>query len=149
MEFSVNRIAEYADKCDAALNHNYTRVRVEDQLGKQLVNWSVYKAFEEKDMLLLITAEDGDELAGFAMYVLYIHPHHPYAHLGQCQFLIVQPKYRGKGLGRLLVEHAEIELKRRGCSHMTHNRRMAYDVDPLFPKIGFDKFEETYVKELK
>jgi GNAT superfamily N-acetyltransferase len=148
MMISMNRVEDFAEQLDRTLNHNYTRKRVEDQLGLQRVNWDFYKQSEANGMVLLLTAMHEDELVGFALYFVYVHPHHPEAKLGQCQFLIVVPKFRGQHLGRLLVEHAMPELKRRGCSHIIHNRRMAYDVVPLFTKIGFEKLEESYVKEL-
>jgi GNAT superfamily N-acetyltransferase len=148
VKINVGKIAELADKCDATLNHNYTRVRVEDQLGLQRVNWQVYKTFEENGLLLLLTAMDEDELAGFALYVMCVHPNHPEAKIGYCQFLIVAPAWRGKGLGRTLIESAMAELRRHGCTHIIHNRRMVYDIVPLFTKLGFEKFEESYIKEL-
>ena len=148
MELRVDTIEDFAEQCDRCLNHNYTRVRVEDIVGRQKVNWDTYKKFEQAGAILLVTATHDDELVGFALYVTYVHPHHPDAVLGQCQFLIVQPKMRGHGLGKALVEYAMPKLKERGCTHILHGRRMVYDVEPLFPKIGFTKFEETYVKEL-
>ena len=148
MEVSTNKLSDYALLCDATLNHNYTRVRVEDKLGRQEVNWNLYKRLEQDGNILLITAIDDKQLIGFAMYVTYVHPHHPDGKLGHCMFLIVPPQHRGKGLGKALVEYAMPQLKARGCTHILHNRRMAYDVVPLFPKLGFEKIEESYVKEL-
>lgn len=148
MELCANSITEWADRCDRTLNHNYTRKRVEDTLGRQAVNWQSYVDFEKQNMLLLVTACEGDELAGFVLYLLYVHPHHPDAHIAHCTFLIVSPGHRGKGLGRKLIEYAVPILRDRKCTHIMHGRRMVYDVEPLFPKLGFVKFEESYVMEI-
>jgi len=148
MEIAISRVEDFAERLDRTLNHNYTRKRVEDKIGLQRVNWDFYKQSEANGMILLMTAIHEDELVGFALYFMYVHPHHPEAKLGQAQFLIVTPKFRGQHLGRLLVQSAMPELKKRGCTHIVHNRRMAYDVEPLFPKIGFEKLEESYVREL-
>lgn len=149
MLIDVNLLTEYAGRCDRCLNHDYKRVRVEDQIGRQDVNWEVYKRFEAEGATLLMTADDHGRLAGFVLYILYVHPNHPDAHLGHCQFLIVHPDYRGKGLGKTLIEAAEVELKKRNCTHVIHGRRMVYDIVPLFTKLGFEKFEESYIKEIK
>jgi GNAT superfamily N-acetyltransferase len=145
----VGKLTEMYEQLDECLNHGYTRERVEDQLGLQQVNWGGYEAFDKTNMVLLMTAKDDGKLAGFAMYIMYVHPNHPRAFIGHCQFLIVPPAYRGKGLGRKLIECAMSELKQRGCTHIIHGRRMVYDVEPLFTKLGFDKFEESYIKEIK
>lgn len=98
---------------------------------------------------MLVTALDEEKLAGFILYTVFVHPHHPDSMLGLCSFLIVDPRYRGQKLATRMIEYAMGELKRRGCTHIMHNRRMVYDVKPLFPKLGFDLFEESYIKELK
>ena len=149
MKLAVNLLNDYAAQCDRTLNHNYKRKRVADQLGRQDVNWDFYMQMEKFGNAMLVTAIDGQALVGFALYVIYVHPHHPDSKVGVASFLIVAPQYRGHGLGKTIVEFAMPELKKRGCTHIMHNRRMVYDVAPLFPKLGFEKIEETYVKELK
>jgi GNAT superfamily N-acetyltransferase len=149
MIICIDRVEDIADRLDDTLNHYGARKRVEDIVGRQKVDWEFYKSLEAKGMTLLLTANDASKLAGFALYVTSVHHHHPDALIGFCQFLIVTPTYRSQGLGKRLVSFAEIELKRRDCTHIIHGRRMVYDVEPLFPKLGFVKFEETFVKELK
>lgn len=149
MRLDVNLISDYAEQCDRCLNHDYKRVRVEDQMGLQRVNWDFYKSLEEIGGAMLVTAIDGQALVGFDLYTTFVHPHHPNSKLGLCSFLIVHPNYRGQKLGSRMIEFAMPQLKKRGCTHIMHNRRMVYDVAPLFPKLGFEKIEETYVKELK
>lgn len=143
----IDYIEDVADALENCLNQDGKRERVGDILGKQQVDWEFYKQMEKHGKTLLLTSW-GDGLEGFALYVFYAHPHHPDALLGQCMFLIVRPEFRGKGIGRSLVRCAMVELKKKNCTHIVHNRRMAYDVGPLFAKIGFTKVEEMYVKEL-
>jgi GNAT superfamily N-acetyltransferase len=149
MIIGIDKVADVADKLDDCLNHYGTRDRVDDQIGLQRVKWSTYEQLEKEGIILLLTANDEGKLAGFALYIVYVHPNHPDAKIGHCQFLIVPPTYRRHGLGRRLIECAETELKKQHCTHIMHGRRMVYDVEPLFPKLGFEKFEESYIKELK
>lgn len=149
MDISVVRLADYVDRCAALLRGEYNRLRNPDALGESVVNWDIYRAFDDKDMLLLVVAEEDGKLAGFSLYVMYVHPHHPDKYLAQCQILAVEPEHRHKHVASTLIEHAELVLKKLTCTHMLHNARMAYYVSPLFPKLGFTKLEENYVKELK
>jgi GNAT superfamily N-acetyltransferase len=149
MEIAFGKVEDLAEQLDKALNHYGKRVRVEDKIGPQNVDWEVYKRFEREGAITLFTAFDDDKrLVGFAMYIVYTHPNHPAARIGHCQFLIVIPEFRGHGLGKMLVEIAMMKLKEQGCTHIIHGRRMVYDTVPLFTKMGFDKFEESYIKEL-
>jgi hypothetical protein len=88
--------------------------------------WEVYRTLQESQRLLVVTARDEYLLAGFAMYLLMEHPHHRGMQVAECDTLAVDM----------------------GIDRVVHHYRTVYDVEPLFPKLGFTLEEQVYVKEL-
>jgi GNAT superfamily N-acetyltransferase len=110
--------------------------------------WEVYRTLQESQRLLVVTARDEYLLAGFAMYLLMEHPHHRGMQVAECDTLAVDHTQRGKGIGKTLYLFAESMLIDMGIDRVVHHYRTVYDVEPLFPKLGFTLEEQVYVKEL-
>src|SRR5262245_7692603 len=102
------------------------------------MDWMHYITLEQRGNLMLFTARERGELIGMAMYMLSPHPHHAGYAFAICDTLGVNPDYRGRGVGRALVEFAEKHLRAHGMDYMLHGYRSVYGVTPLFEKIGFD-----------
>jgi GNAT superfamily N-acetyltransferase len=65
-----------------------------------------------------------------------------------CDILAVDVDARGQGIARALMEFAEPILRERGVKIVTHQFRVIYDVEPLFPKLGYRLAEQGYMKEI-
>ena len=112
-------------------------------------NWNVYMTLQRQDMLLLVTARTEEEgLCGVGLYVLSEHPHHRGWVGAECDTLAVDHTMRGKGIGRGIVQYAEQVLKQHGVQFMVHKYRTCYQTEPLFPKLGFELAEHSYMKVL-
>ncbi len=71
--------------------------------------------------------------------------HTPEFILGTVEAVVVVMAWRGKGYGRLLMEHILEEAKRLGCKavHLTSNpRRVA--ANNLYRALGFKRYETNY-----
>lgn len=146
MLLGVGSVSRLAKVCDEIVRDE--DARMEDTLGKLDINWDLYISLEKSGFILLVTAEKMNTVAGFGLYTVFNHPHHPYARVGQCAMLNVRVAWRGNHVGRMIVEFAMPELKLRGCTHIQHGHRPIYGAEPLFPKIGFTEFDRFYIKEL-
>jgi GNAT superfamily N-acetyltransferase len=101
------------------------------------------------DALLLVTARDDGRLVGFVMYLVVPHMHHIGSTIAACDILAVDVDARGRGIARKMMAIAEPMLRERGASYVTHQFRICYDVKPLFPKLGYQLVEQSYMKELR
>jgi GNAT superfamily N-acetyltransferase len=112
------------------------------------MNWPLYEAMQETGALLLVTATHVDEIVGFGTYFIFYHPHHKTVACAQSDILAVKLRKRGKAIGKNIVMYAENELRELGVQIVTHQFRTCYDVEPLFPKLGYKLEEHSYRKVL-
>uniref|UniRef100_A0A7C3SMF3 GNAT family N-acetyltransferase n=1 Tax=Thermofilum pendens TaxID=2269 RepID=A0A7C3SMF3_THEPE len=91
------------------------------------------------DMLDLIVAVLGGEVVGAAeLYTTYAEG---YGRVGVIAFIAVDPRHRGKGVGRKLVEAAESIFEKQGCSHVAASTRATNKASlRLFTRLGYTAY---------
>lgn len=109
-------------------------------------DWDFYMQLWVNDNLTLITARENEDLLGFVMYIVMFHPQYKTVLFATCNTLAVKPERRGMGIASKLVRAAEPFLKMQGVKRVLHGARAVYDVEPLFPKLGFELHERYYSK---
>jgi GNAT superfamily N-acetyltransferase len=113
--------------------------------------WPVYDALQQQDMLRLITVrDDRNKLVGFALYIVMEHLHHEGWRVAECDSLSVAHTHRGQGLGKLMLELAEIVLAEDNVKLMLNRYRTCYGAEggELFKRAGFECIEHVYAKPL-
>lgn len=127
----------------------YADTNAQDGIPPLRMDWAFYANLEKQDRLVIITAREDEELLGFGMYMLVNHPQHGGMLTAIANTLGVATKHRGHGIGRQLVEAAEIYFRSATqVKMMVHGHRMIYKAEPLFPKLGFTLEEQIYIKVL-
>lgn len=112
-------------------------------------NWPVFRAVQNAGMLCITTARDSeDTLCGAALYIVTEHLHHKNWIIAECDTLAVDHAKRNQGIARNLYQFTEALLKERGVSLVINRFRVCYDVQPLFPKLGFRLAEQVYMKDI-
>ena len=69
--------------------------------------------------------------------------------IGRITALVVNSKYRGKGIGKLLVDKAEEVAKSAGCDRLeltSNNRRI--DAHRFYERMGFEGTSTRFVKAI-
>jgi len=113
-------------------------------------NWPHFLTLERTGHILCMTCREGGLLIGIVFYIVQMHPQHQTWKIALCNTLAVAPKFRGKGIGRRLMECAEPLLRLQGVKRIIHGFRMdAYGTIPtLFDKSGYSISEVAYKKDL-
>jgi GNAT superfamily N-acetyltransferase len=112
------------------------------------MNWSFYDLLAQNGKLLVVTARDDDYMEGFVMYVVSHLPHHKSIVGATCDILATRLGSRNMGIGRMVMTEAENMLRVIGARYITHQFRTCYTDEPLFPKLGYKLYEQSYMKEL-
>lgn len=136
-----------------ALTHAYYRTTEAAEGNPPLDwDWPQYEALARQDMTLALAARAATPeapLIGCALYVVTNHPHHRTLRVAECDTLAVDPEWRGRGVGRLLVAHAENILRFKKVQRVIHRHRHVYGVErPLFAELGFTPIETVWQREL-
>jgi GNAT superfamily N-acetyltransferase len=97
----------------------------------------------------LVVAEAGGEVVGFAVVHVSLSIEHdePAAKLSA---IVVDEEWRGRGVGRALVEELEKEARTRGCGilFLTTNERRT-DAHAFYERLGFEYTGRRFAKELR
>lgn len=150
MEVWLESVQECYQELDELLHDYFAKTVAKEGLPPLRMNWPVYVTLNKRHDLLLFTARDDDRdaLCGFVMYHVHPHLHHMGVVNAACDILAVGVDHRGKGVAKQLMAEAEPVLKDRGAHYVTHQFRTCYDVEPLFPKLGYRLVEQGYLKEI-
>ena len=148
MKIIRGTIKEHARHVDELVREYYAKTIASEGMRPLKFKWHTYQLLEDAGAVQLFIAKVHDRVIGFALYVVQEHLHHDGQNVAQCTMMGVRPEYRGRGIGRQLVEYAEGQLREAGATHMVHHHRTLYKVIPLFEHLGFKLAELEYVKEL-
>lgn len=150
MKFALEPVITAYRELDVLLKDYFARTVAKEGLPELRMNWKVYAELSFQGNLALFTAraDDGKKLYGFVMYHIQPHLHHMGTIVAACDIIAVDLDERGQGIATKLMAFAEPVLKERGATLITHMSRSCYDVEPLFPKLGFKPLEQAYIKEL-
>ena len=148
MEFQIEPVVQVYPQLDVLLQDYFARTIASEGLPPLRMNWLAYSNLCQQGNLVLMTARDDATLLGFVMYHIYPHLHHIGVINAACDIIAVGVDYRGSGIGRRLMAECEPVLRARGVRFITHQHRVDYDVEPLFPKLGYRLIEKGYLKEL-
>jgi GNAT superfamily N-acetyltransferase len=150
MQYNVARLTEALEaELSALFTAYYSVTPAHTGQPPYDFNWAVFRAVQDANMLLITVARDEDNsLCGAALYIITEHSHHRGWIIAECDTLAVDHNKRGKGIGRGLYAYTETQLRDRGVKLITNRFRVCYDVEPLFPKLGFKLAEQVYMKEI-
>jgi GNAT superfamily N-acetyltransferase len=150
IEFYEEPIHPTYHQLDDLLHEYFAKTIAAEGLPRLNMNWPAYIMLNERDDLVLFTARtEKFELLGFVMYFIHPHLHHAGITNAACDIIATDLKMRGKGIARMLIEYAESRLRNRGVHFITHQSRTCYDVEPLFPKLGYTLIEQGYLKDIR
>jgi GNAT superfamily N-acetyltransferase len=149
MEVWLENLQECYHDLDKLLQDYFAKTIAKDGLPPLRMNWPVYITLNKRrDPLLFVARGMDDQMLGFIMYHVHPHLHHIGVINAACDILAVKVDMRGSGIARKMMKEAEPVLRNAGVRFITHQFRTCYDVEPLFPKLGYKLIEQGYLKEI-
>ena len=148
MHIQTEHVIDVFHEMDELVKNYFARTEAAEGMLPLDMDWDFYITLQGRDKLVLITVRDEKYLVGFVMYVIGAHPHHKGRRTASCDILATRLEMRGMGLGTTMVRAAEDYLKSRKVQMVVHGFRTCYSAEPLFPKLGYNLIEQSYMKVL-
>lgn len=111
-------------------------------------NWDVYRILDEDGVLHLTVGRDNEKMVAAALYLLMMDIKRKWKKIATCDTFAVSRDYRGLGIGKQLYAAVEPSLIALGVNEIQNGYREVYNVEPLFPKLGFYAEQRMYVKKV-
>lgn len=147
MVYQEERLAACMAEIEPLLKMHFDEVSPDKEAMPLKVNWQQYLLMNLSGRLAFFTAREGTELAGYAAFFLYDHPHHAGIEVAQNDVVFLHPKHRKGGAGYRLLKFCEEQLKQRGVRQMIVGVTPARDFSPLLYRMGY-KDEEKLVSKI-
>ena len=112
------------------------------------INWQGYEALEQLGMLKVFSAKDGNKLIGYFSVVVTKSMTSKDTTNAVSDAFYLHPNYRKGMTGVKLFKFVEKYLKEDGCDNFVVTSTEHYPLDKFLTRLGFDKAETLYHKEL-
>jgi GNAT superfamily N-acetyltransferase len=120
------------------------------ELGHPIEEAQVRRNLENlgRNGMLPLVATDGDEVVGMCGVSTTVTVHRN-APVGRISLMIVTERYRGHGIGALLVAEAETRLASLGCEFVEVTSNMRRDrAHSFYEKLGYERTSFRFMKWL-
>ena len=110
-----------------------------------------YLMMEERGFLRCYTARDADtkRLVGYSIVIVAVNAHHATSPpMASGDILFLDPEYRGVGLGRMLVNYGDDQLKAEGVEIVFHHGKHQGNFINTLVRCGYQPCELLYTKRL-
>lgn len=107
-----------------------------------------YYALEASNNLKLFTVFVDDTLVGYSIYFVRQHPHSKQVFMAWQDAIYLAPEFRGNGMGKELVETADMFLSEIGCNVVFNFVSSKLDFGPLLQSVGYELIDKMYARRL-
>lgn len=136
------------EQIEELINHYYRTTEASRGIPPYDFDWQVYLSMQIADQLVVIVACEDGKLVGFALYVTLMAPHHKSLKVAECDTLAVHADHRNRGIAQAIYYEAEEELRKQGVKRVVNRFRTCYNVEPIFPRLGFWLEEMVFHKDI-
>ena len=144
MKFKKETYAECVEDIKPLLEAHWSEVEWGQEQIPLVPVYEAYKVSEDAGLVEFYTmrCRNGDELLGYAVYWIHMHPHHGTTAFANNDMLYVVPEYRHKET-KAFLEFIETELK---ADVVTYNMKADVPHITLMSDLGMTMTETVYSK---
>ena len=109
------------------------------------INFEAYLKLEKAGILIVFTARQGFDLAGYSVFFVNTSPHYNSTKYAINDVIFVKPEFRGT-TGLKFAKFCEAELKTMSVKVITYHIKDKFDWSPALVRIGYEKMESILSK---
>lgn len=144
--YQIERLQDIREEMASLIIPHWEEVALNKKEIPLDVDWDWYRQIEDAGILHVTTARAGDELVGYALFVVSGSLRYKGLRMAENDVFYMSPERR-KGLeGARLFKAAEAHLKSKGVHKMLLKTKLHKDLDVLFRRLGYKPIERYYSK---
>lgn len=110
------------------------------------VDWNFYQEADKRGLLRIFTVRDGEELVGYAVYLVRHAPHYKSSLQAVQDVIFLAPEYRRGSAGLQLVGYADAMLAAEGVQLTYHHSKVKQPIDIILRRQGYQLIERVWGK---
>jgi GNAT superfamily N-acetyltransferase len=144
MRYQVVDVLSAIDYVKPLLEKHWEEIAFYKDKIKLDPEWDFYKSLG--DNIHCVVAFNEDKVVGYFVCFIKEHPHYKNSLWAQNDVLYIDPEYRGKGVGKGMIQFAEKALKYRGVEVLNINMKVNNLFDELLKDLDYNPYECIYSK---
>lgn len=149
ISYQIESFSSIRDEVFELSKDHYAEVDSERNTFKLDPNFEVYEELEKMGGLTILVVRDDNKIIGYAFFITNFSLHCKTVILAINDLFYVKPEYRGKEIGKILLEKSEEALKQRGVHQIIMMTKKYANFSPLLERNGYEEIEAVYKKNIK
>ena len=152
IEYDEGSISEHWQAVKEMFENHWDEVGFGDFDLKCRIDWAQLMFLEAKGLLLIYGARDKDtgEVIAYLGAIINYHPFMLGKKIAYTSGFYLKPEYRKGLIGYKLLKNAEKYFKeKKGIDFFQIGNNINFDISPLLKRLGYQKTDELYTKQLK
>lgn len=111
-------------------------------------DWEQYRALESSGALFTVTARNGEELIGYAVFIVWQHRHYRRELLGANDLVFLRADHRKGSAGVRLIQESKRLLKDAGVTFVTFHAKPGSTLSKLLERLDCQSMEIVHGQKL-
>jgi len=147
MNFQRETLFDVIEEVQPLLELHYLELCVNKDAVKLSPRWDVYTELERLGCFVVLTAREGEALAGYSAYFLSPHMHYSGFSVAQNDVFYLAEEYRRGTTALRFLRYSETALKDLGAQKLVYHCKPQNNFAPILHRLGF-KDEEVMTAKL-
>jgi len=141
-------LADWKAKAEPLFQEHYEEIARNKEVMKLNVNWPLYEALDEKQVLFVYLAMQDNVCIGYSLNIVTNHLHYADLNYVQNDVLFVKKELRGSRIGLRLMKVTEDHARSLGCKLMLWHAKEDTALARLLPRLKYGVQDIVFSKEL-
>ena len=146
IEYKQESYSDVIDEIKPLLDLHYEEIAGDKDVIKLNPDYNAYKIMDQRGMLKIVTARNGNELVGYCICLVRPHLHYLDSMTATNDIFYIKKEYRLGMTGVKLFKKTEDIMKQYGVQRIIMNVKRINDVGTIFERLGYKETERVYTK---
>src|SRR5512135_1312979 len=137
IRYGVESYRSIEPELQALYPEHWREIALDHEAIKLDPDYDRYRQMADANVLMIVTARDGDTLVGYHVSMIYPHLHYRQSLTCFTDIFYLRPAYRVGMVGYKMLKYFREQAKARGVQKIYMGTKIAHDIGPLLKRLGF------------